>query len=64
MTEYFKQFDIAQLYDLRDYISCDPKYSLSTKQQLMDEITKEMLNRELVQLMKPLAQQFIKQQEK
>ncbi|MCP4988731.1 MAG: hypothetical protein GY928_22585 [Colwellia sp.] len=59
MHEYFKQYTTAQLYDLRDHISCSQEHCLSTKQQLMDEITSEMRTREVVELMKPMVKKFM-----
>ncbi len=59
MHEYFKQYTTAQLYDLRDHISCSQEHCIHTKQQLMGEITGEIAERERMKVMEPIVKRFI-----
>ena len=54
---------VTQLYELRDHINCDQDYSIETKQQLMNVLTTEIMNKNLMVLMRPIVQEFIEEQE-
>jgi len=53
-----KYLDTETLYKLRDYINCKYKGTLHTKQNLMDMITRELTDRILMKLIKPLVKGF------
>ena len=61
MKEYFKQFYNYTLYEMSEFIRCSEEYNLDEKQQLLDTINCELKERNLTELMLPIAREFIKQ---
>ncbi len=62
-----RSMDRSDLYDLRDYINCNwTEWELTPDQaqEIMDIITKEMANKQLTELWKPIVKEFIELKEK
>lgn len=59
-----RSMDRSDLYDLRDYINCNCNWTEweltpDQAQEIMDIITKEMANKQLTELWKPIVKEFI-----
>ena len=62
-----RSMDRSDLYDLRDYINCNRyvwELTPDQAQEVMDMITKEMANKQLMELWKPIVKEFIELREK
>ena len=65
-ADLIQQLDRSDLYALRDYINCNWEQNgltIDEAQYVMDLITKEIQDKQMVELMKPMVKEFIKLQE-